>query len=144
MGKANPRSTRKMYLKKLTGEVVKYNATSSQLKNISMGEFTALSSRLAVKANYKPKATDRHKLNYNAGNYTTRPLYKGSNIWIVSSDLTNHWRAIAADEKEIVKQRNKQTRENSEKVAETQRPTDFKKLISYHQKQNVIKLSLKD
>ena len=143
MGQTNPRATRKMYLKKLTGEVVKYNTTSSKLKNISMGEFTALSSRLAVKANYKPKATDRHQFNYNAGNYTTRPLYKGSNIWIVSSDLTSKWHTVA-DEHEAVKQRNKQTRENSEKVAETQRPTDFKKLISYHQKQNVIKLSLKD
>lgn len=143
MGQTNPRATRKMYLKKLTGEVVKYNATSSKLKNISMGEFTALSSRLAIKANYKPKATDRHQLNYNAGNYRTRPLYKGSSIWIVSSDLTNRWHTVS-DESEIVKRRNKQTRENAEKATESKRPAGFKKSISWHQKQNVIKLALKD
>ena len=143
MGKSNPRATRKMYLKKLTGEVVKYNTTSSKLKNISMGEFTALTSRIAVKANYKPKVTDRHQFNYNAGNYTTRPLYKGSNIWIVSSDLSNRWHTVP-DEKEIVKQKNKQVREETAKVAVNKRPTDFKKLISYHQKQNVIKLSMQD
>ena len=143
MGKLNPRATRKMYLKKLTGEVMKYNSTSSKLKNISMGEFTKLSSRTAVRANYKPKATDRHQFNYNAGNYTTRPLYKGSNIWIVSSDLTNRWHTIA-DEKELVKQKNKQVREESGKVVENKRPTDFRGLISYHQKQNIIKLSMQD
>ena len=143
MGQTNPRATRKMYLKKLTGEVVKYNTTSSKLKNISMGEFTALTSRLVVKANYKPKATDRHQFNYNAGNYTTRPLYKGSNIWIVSSDLTSKWHHVT-DTKEIVRQKNKQTRENAEKATESKRPTDFKKLISYHQKQNIIKLSMQD
>ena len=143
MGKTNPRATRKMYLKKLTGEVVKYDTTSSKLKNISMGEFTALSSRLAVKANYKPKATDRHKFNYNAGNYTTRPLYKGSSVWIVSSDLTSHWHTVE-DTSKVIKQKNKQVREDSAKVAVTVRPKDFRGLISYHQKQNVIKLSLKD
>lgn len=143
MGKSIPRSTRKMYLKKLTGEVIKYNYTSSKLKNISMGDFTKLSSKLAVKANYKPKASDCKSLSYNAGNYRTRPLYKGSNIWIVSSDLSNRWHTVP-DESEAIKQKNKQTRENTEKVAETKRPTDFKKLISYHQKQNTIKLSLQD
>lgn len=143
MGKSNPRATRKMYLKKLTGEIVKYNATSSRLKNISMGEFTTLSSRLAVKANYKPKATDRHQFNYNAGNYRTRPLYKGSSIWIVSSDLSNRWHTISG-QSEVIKQKNKQVRENSEKTTESKRPTDFKSLISYHQRQNVIKLSLQE
>lgn len=143
MGKSNPRATRKMYLKKLTGEIVKYNTTSSKLKNISMGEFTTLSSRLAVKANYKPKASDYKNLSYNAGNYRTRPLYKGSSIWIVSSDLSNHWRTIS-DQSEIIKQKNKQVRENSEKITESKRPTDFKKLISYHQKQNIIKLSMQE
>ena len=143
MGKAIPRSTRKMYLKKLTGEVIKYNTTSPKLKNISMGEFTALTSRLAVKANYKPKASDCKRLSYNTGNYRTRPLYKGSNIWIVSSDLTNRWHTIA-DEKELVKQKNKQVREETAKVAETVRPKDFRGLISYHQKQNIIKLSMQD
>lgn len=143
MGKSIPRSTRKMYLKKLTGEVVKYDSTSSQLKNISMGEFSSLSSRLAVKANYKPKASDRHKFNYNTGNYTTRPLYKGSSIWIVSSDLTSHWHTIE-DNSKAIKQKNKQVREESAKVAESKRPKDFKGLISYHQKQNIIKLSMQN
>lgn len=143
MGKSIPRSTRKMYLKKLTGEVVKYDATSSKLKNISMGEFTALTSKLAVKANYKPKASDRHKFNYNTGNYTTRPLYKGSSIWIVSSDLSNRWHTIE-DSNKAVKQKNKQVREESVKVAESKRPKDFKGLISYHQRQNTIKLSMQE
>lgn len=143
MGKANPRATRKMYLKKLTGEVVKYSFTSSQLKNISMGEFTALTSRLAVKANYKPKASDCKRLSYNTGNYRTRPLYKGSSIWIVSSDLTSRWHTVA-DNSEVIKQKNKQVREETAKVAETVRPKDFKGLISYHQKQNIIKLSMQE
>lgn len=143
MGKSNPRATRKMYLKKLTGEVVKYDTTSSQLKSISLGEFSSLTSRLAVKANYKPKASDRHKFNFNAGNYTTRPLFKGSSIWIVSSDLSNHWHTIE-DKSKLVKQKNKQVRKESEKVAETVRPKDFKGLISYHQRQNTIKLSMQN
>ena len=142
MGKSNPRAARKMYLKKLTGEIVKYNTTSPQLKNISIGEFSTLSSRIAVKANYKPKATNRHQFNYNSGNYTTRPLYKGSSIWIVSSDLTSRWHTIS-DENEVVKQKNKQLREETSKV-ESKKPTDFKQLISYHQKQNVIKLSMQE
>lgn len=143
MGQINPRATRKMYLKKLTGEVIKYDTSSSKLKNISMGEFTALSSKLAVKANYKPKASDRHKFNFNAGNYRTRPLFKGSNIWIVSSDLTSHWHTVE-DNSKVIKQKNKQVREESAKVAETTRPKDFKGLISYHQKQNIIKLSMQE
>lgn len=143
MGSKIPRSTRKMYLKKLTGEVIKYDTTSSQLKSISLGEFSSLTSRLAVKANYKPKASDRHKFNYNAGNYTTRPLYKGSSIWIVSSDLSNRWHTIE-DKSKAVKQKNKQVREEPAKVSESKRPKDFKGLISYHQRQNVIKLSMQD
>lgn len=143
MGNKIPRSTRKMYLKKLTGEVVKYDVSSSKLKNISMGDFSTLSSRLAVKANYKPKVSDKFNLNYNTGNYRTRPLYKGSSIWIVSSDLTSHWHTIE-DKSKVVKQKNKQVREESAQVAESKRPKDFKGLISYHQRQNIIKLSMQE
>lgn len=141
MGKSNPRSTRKMYLKKLTGEVVKYNTSSSQLKNISMGEFSTLTSRIAVKANYKAKASDRFNLNYNTGNYRTRPLYKGSSIWIVSSDLTSHWHTIE-DKSKVIKQKNKQVREETVKVSESKRPKDFGGLIKYHLQQQTIKQAL--
>ena len=137
MGKANPRATRKMYLKKLTGEVVKYSFTSSKLKNISMGEFSTLSSRLAVRANYKPKATDRHQYNYNAGNYRTRPLYKGSNIWIVSSDLTNRWHNV--DEP---KSKAQKPDDEIKPLYESKKPKDFNGLIKYHLQQQTIKQAL--
>ena len=134
------KSTKRILLKKLCGKIEHYSADSS---NLYVGNYSQLISKYAVKANYKPKATDRHQFNYNAGNYTTRPLYKGSNIWIVSSDLSNRWHTVA-DEREIVKQKNKQVREESVKATESKRPKDFKGLISYHQKQNIIKLSMQE
>lgn len=67
--------------------------------------------------------TKSRRLNYNSGGYATRPLFKGSNVWIVSTGLQNRWRNVE-DKK-------------------TQKPKTLGQLVTYNQKQELIRKALR-
>ena len=69
--------------------------------------------------------TKSRRLNYNSGGYTTRPLFKGSNVWIVSTGLQNRWRDI--EDKKIQKQK----------------PKTLGQFVVYNQKQELIRKALR-
>lgn len=128
------KSTKRILLKKLCGKIEYYSMDNN---NLYVGNYSQLISKYAVKANYKPKATDRHQYNYNSGNYTTRPLYKGSKIWIVSSDLSSRWHNV-----DKPKSKSKKPDVEIKPLYESKKPKDFNGLIKYHLQQQTIKQAL--